>query len=103
MKLSSTSETLQPPAFHCDLASLILFKETVTETEDESLDNLSSPFSSGNNPKLSTFGSISGGITSPTRAPTTKTTAGPPPPSSVTDSSSRSRSSVSEVKDKIEF
>jgi len=72
-------------------------EETVTETEDESLDNLSSPFSSGNNPKLSTFGSFSGGITSPTRAPTTKTTAGPPPPSSVTDSSSRSRSSVSEV------
>jgi len=70
-------------------------EETVTETEDESLENLSSPFSSGNNPKLSTFGSFSGGITSPTRAPTTKTTAGPP--SSVTDSSSRSRSSVSEV------
>lgn len=101
MKLSSTPESLQPLAFHCDFASLILFKETVTETEDESLDNLSSPFSSGNNPKLSTFGSFSGGITSPTRAPSTKTTAGPP--SSVTDSSSRSRSSVSEVKDKIEF
>jgi len=80
------------------VAKRIKIKTFEEEPDEENLDILSSPFSSGNNPRITSFESFPGGVSSPTPVPTLITTVSTVEPTlSETVDSSPPRSSTSEV------